>query len=138
MKSIEILELWLIEVDTDPDLLSCIVEFAKGRGGITMIEICRDKAQRYRLIATDQDDIGWQRFIEGMVWRRAWDIQDTYSSVKGSNISSCQWAQGLVVKLLETTHVQWLWCVQVHDKVVGTHIIARKEENQHEIERSWG
>jgi hypothetical protein len=45
MKSIEILELWLIKVDTDPVLLSCIVEFAKGQGGITMTEICRDKAQ---------------------------------------------------------------------------------------------
>jgi hypothetical protein len=59
MKSIEILELWLIKVDTDPVLLSCIVEFAKGRGGITMTEICWDKAQQYRLMATDQDDIGW-------------------------------------------------------------------------------
>ena len=59
MKFIEILELWLIKVDTDPVLLSCIVEFAKGQGGITMTEICRDKAQQYRLMVTDQDDIGW-------------------------------------------------------------------------------
>jgi hypothetical protein len=90
MKSIEILELWLIEVDTDPDLLSCIVEFANGQGGITMTEICWDKAQHYRLMATDQDDIGWWRFMEGMVCHQAWDIQDTYSSVEGSNILSCQ------------------------------------------------
>ncbi len=47
LKSIEIFEHWLIEVDTDPDLLSCIVEFAKGQGGITMTEICWDRAQRY-------------------------------------------------------------------------------------------
>ena len=67
MKSIEILELWLIEVDTDPDLLSCIVEFANGQGGITMTEICWDKAQRYCLMATYQDDISWHLFMEGMV-----------------------------------------------------------------------
>jgi hypothetical protein len=79
MKSIKILELWLIEVEPDPVLLSCIVEFAKGQGGITMTEICQDKAQRYRLMATDQDDIGWQWFMEGIVCRQAWDIQDTYS-----------------------------------------------------------
>jgi hypothetical protein len=69
-----------------------------------MTEICFDtKAQRYRLMAADQDDIGWRRFMEGMVCRRTRDIQDTYSSVEGSNISPCRWAQGLVIKLLETT-----------------------------------
>ncbi len=101
-----------------------------------MTEICWDKAQQYRLMVTDQDDIRWQWFMEGMIYRQAWDVQDAYSSVEGSNISSCQWAQGLVVKLLETTHGQWLyWSVQVHDKVAGTCIIACKEEIQHEIER---
>jgi hypothetical protein len=138
MKSIEILEHWLIKVDTDPELLSCIVEFAKEQISIAMTEICRDKAQRYRLMATDQDDIGWHQFIEGMVCHRARDIQETYSSVKGSNILSCQWAQGLVVKLLETTHGQWLYrCVHIHDKVAGTLIIASKEEIQRKIERQF-
>jgi hypothetical protein len=87
-------------------------------------------------MATDQDDMGWQRFMEGMVCRQAQNIQDTYSSVEGSNILSCQWSQGLVVKLLETTHGQWLYrCVQVHDKVAGTCINACKEEIHCEIER---
>jgi hypothetical protein len=33
MKSIELLESWLVEVETDPDLWDCIVKYAKGRGG---------------------------------------------------------------------------------------------------------
>jgi hypothetical protein len=74
MKSIEILEHWFTKVDTDPELLSCIVEFAKGQGGTTMTEICQDKAQCYRLMATDQDDISWHLFMEGMVCHQAWDI----------------------------------------------------------------
>ncbi len=101
-----------------------------------MTDICQDKAQRYLLMATDQDDIGWRRFMEGMVCRWARDIQGTYSSVKGCNILPCQWAQGLVVKLLKTAHGQWLyWCAQIHDKVAGTCIIAHKEEIQCKIER---
>ncbi len=56
--------------------------------------------------------------------------------MKGSNILSRQWAQVLVVKLLETTHGQWLYrCVQIHNKVAGTRIIACKEEIQRKIER---
>jgi hypothetical protein len=40
------------------------------------------------------------------------------------------------VKLLETTHGQWLnQCVQVHNKVAGTCIIALKEEIKRKIER---
>jgi hypothetical protein len=73
---------------------------------------------------------------EGMVCHCAHDIQETYSSFKGFNTSPCQWAQGLVIKLLKMTHGQCLYrCVQIHDKVAGTCIIARKEETQCKIER---
>jgi hypothetical protein len=137
MKSIDILKHWFTKVGTDLELLNCIVKFAKGQGGITMTDICRDKAQQhYRLMATDENDIAWRRFMEGMVCHWAWDIQETYSSVKGSNILPCRWAQGLVVKLLKMTHGQWLYqCVQIHNKVACTRIIACKEKNQCKIER---
>ncbi len=67
MKSIDLLEHWLMKVDTNPVLLSCIVEYAQDRGGITMFEICQGKAYCFCLMAADQDDIGWRRFVEGMV-----------------------------------------------------------------------
>ena len=41
MKSIDLLEQWLEEVDTDPDLVECIVEYARGRGQLAMLDICR-------------------------------------------------------------------------------------------------
>ncbi len=54
-----------------------------------------------------------------------------YTQVEGSNITSVQWAQGLIIKLLEATHGQWLYrCVQVHDRVLGPRATARKEEIQ--------
>ncbi len=40
IKLIDLLTSWLTDVDTDPDLQDCIVEYAKGRGGISMSEIC--------------------------------------------------------------------------------------------------
>jgi hypothetical protein len=39
MKSISLLSSWMVEVDTDPDLHECIVEYAKGRGTMTMSDI---------------------------------------------------------------------------------------------------
>ncbi len=41
----------------------------------------------------------------------------------------------MVIKLLETTHGQWLYrCIQVHDRVQGTQATLRKEVLQKEIE----
>jgi hypothetical protein len=40
LKSIDLLDSWLAEVDTDPDLRDRIVEYAKGDRGVTMSDIC--------------------------------------------------------------------------------------------------
>jgi hypothetical protein len=46
------------------------------------------------------------------------DLQEMYITVKGLNITGEQWATGVIIKLLETTHGQWLYCcMQIHDRV---------------------
>jgi hypothetical protein len=46
-----------------------------------------------------------------------------------------QWAKGLVIKLLETTHGQWLYRnVHVHDAISGALATSKKEELQKAIE----
>jgi hypothetical protein len=135
MKSINLLESWLTEVDTDPDLWDCIVKYAKGRGGVTMSEICLGMDSRYRLMAQDQDVIGWRRFMEGMVCQQLREIQEMFTVIEGSWLTPEQWTTGVVIKLLEATHGQWLYhCVQVHDRVQGTLAMQHKEELQQEIE----
>ena len=73
--------------------------------------------------------------MEGMVCQRLREIQAMYTSIKGSGVTPEQWTTGVVIKLLEATHGQWLYrCVQVHDRVQGTIATQRKEELQREIE----
>jgi hypothetical protein len=67
MKSIDLLESWLAEVDTDPDLQDCIVKYVRAQGGVAMLEIFLGMDSRYRLMAQDSDVIGWRWFMEGMV-----------------------------------------------------------------------
>jgi hypothetical protein len=118
MKSVDLLGTWLKEVETDPNLIDCIVEYAKGCGRLSMSDICLGLDMRYRLMAQDQDEIGWRRFMEGMVCQQLREIQATYTSIEGSCVTPEQWATGVVIKLLEATHRQWLnRCVQVHDRV---------------------
>ena len=50
-------------------------------------------------------------------------------------MNSERWARGLILKLLEATHGQWIYQnIQIHDSVAGTQATLRKEAIQCEIE----
>ncbi len=82
----------------------------------------------------DSDAIGWRLFMEGMVSKEAIPIQSSFVTLTGSPRQAHTWIKGLVVKLLEVTHGQWLYRnVHVHDNVSGLHATQRKEELQQAI-----
>ena len=100
-----------------------------------MTEICRGMDHRYRKVAEEQDAIGWRRFMEGMICRGLQGLQEIYTTVSVSNITEEQWATGVIIKLLKTTHGQWLYrCVQVHDRFSGIQATQQKEKLQMAIE----
>jgi hypothetical protein len=133
--TIDLLKQWLSEGDTDPDLLDCIAEYAYGPGGHTMVDICQGLGEDFQKMAWEQDAIGWRQFMEGMISRRMHGIQSLYHLREGTHLSPKQWAQGLILKLLEATHGQWIYRnIQIHDSVAGTQANLRKEAIQREIE----
>jgi hypothetical protein len=46
--TLDLAESWLEGMDTDPDLLDCILEYAHGRGGRTMESICEGLGPRFQ------------------------------------------------------------------------------------------
>lgn len=134
LHTIDLLEDWLEESDTDPDLLRCLIRYARSRGEELLEDICID-TPRFRRMARAQDKIGWRRFMEGMITSQLVDLQFHFQMISGSRRSIKSWATGLVIKLLEITHGQWLYRnVVVHDAIAGTLVTQRKEEIQREIE----
>jgi len=130
------LEQWLDEADTDPDLTDSIVKYVQRRGAITMEEAIIDAPPRFRHMALSQDKIGWRRFLEGMISTEITFIQRQHIAVNGSRMSLDKWCTGLITRLLEITHGQWLYRNYiVHDPVSGIIATARKEELLVEIER---
>jgi hypothetical protein len=100
-----------------------------------MEEIFLSMDTRFCQMVANWDIIGWRRFIEGMVCNCLQEIQLTYSAVNGSNVSPVPWTMGVVTKLVEATHGQWLYCcVQIHDRCKGTQAALQKAEWQKEIE----
>jgi hypothetical protein len=132
---VDLLEAWMEESGTDPDLLDCIAEYAYSRGGRTMVEICRGLGEPFQRMARDQDEIGWRQFMEEMICGRMRQIQREYQCREGSPANTDRWVKGVILKLLEATHGQWIYRnVQLHDDVAGTRATQKKEEIQKDIE----
>ena len=73
--------------------------------------------------------------MEGMISKEIILIQNIYTTISGSALSIEAWSRGLVVKLQESTHGQWLYRnVQVHDLIMGVNATLQKEELQRLIE----
>ena len=73
--------------------------------------------------------------MEGMVSSEVLKIQRDFVDLGNCSLSLDIWAKGLIIKLLEVTHGQWLYRnIQVHNTVSGLKAVERKEELQREIE----
>jgi hypothetical protein len=113
--TIDIIEDWIVEAETEPDLLDCIVEYADGWGGRSMTDICKGLGPQYMQMARDQDAIGWRRFMEGIICKQIREIQNLYHFQEGTRMPLDQWAQDLILELLVVTHGQWIYRnIQIH------------------------
>jgi hypothetical protein len=57
------MEEWMKDVDTYPDLMDCIAEFAYGHGGCLMTDICKGLGHLFIQMAREQDLIGFYRVV---------------------------------------------------------------------------
>ena len=135
LQTVDLLDGWLRKMDTSPRLRECIVGFCRGRGFHRMQVLCAAHEDAYRRMAISQDKIGWRRFLEGMISRRLVEIQYEFLTARGMGWKLEKWATGLVVRLLQVTHGQWLYRnAVVHDPVGGTRASIRKEDICAQIE----
>ncbi len=57
--SIDFIEDWLEESEREPELQEILLEYARGRGGVTMGDICCGRSEEFHQLAKEQDEIGW-------------------------------------------------------------------------------
>jgi hypothetical protein len=78
-------------------------------GGTIIEEVCRGRNKEYHQLGKEQDEIGWRRFMEGMICKQAKLIQTFHHYNARTKVSPEKWAVELVQKLLEATHGQWFY-----------------------------
>jgi hypothetical protein len=134
-QSIGLVDRWLEDHVTEPKLRRYLTQYARGRGGQLMSEIVRERTGMYREMARSMDRVGWRRFMEGMISKEVVAIQRKAPADGGGMLSLEKWGVGLVTKLLEVTHGQWLYRnVHVHDMSTGDLVTRRKEELRRHLE----
>ncbi|KAL7519692.1 LOW QUALITY PROTEIN: hypothetical protein ACHAWX_004449 [Stephanocyclus meneghinianus] len=124
---------WMLDLGTERDLTFLIVKFIQGR--VSMEEICwgHSLPTFYLPYAKDQDEIGWRRFMEGMVAGQIKAVLDSGGLVEDCSLTAEKWTLLLVQKLLETSHGMWIYCnLMIHDNNSRVLAIARKEKLQEE------
>ncbi len=73
--------------------------------------------------------------MEGMIAKEILPLKEDHITLGHGKLVIYQWAQVLVVNLLEVTHGQWLYHnIQVNDTTAEVAATARKEEIQQFIE----
>jgi hypothetical protein len=133
-QSIELVDTWMQDHGTDPTLRVYLTKYAKSRGGEAMTLIVREREGPYRKLAESMDKIGWRRFMEGMVSKEILTIQGRAQETGKKKLPIQSWCAGLVTRLLEVTHGQWLYRnVHVHDILTGDIATRRKEDIRREL-----
>jgi hypothetical protein len=105
--NVDVIEDWLTEVDTEPDIIYCIVQALRPRSPQHVFTAYASPS--ILAAATAQDRIGWINFVEGKIsdeWRI---LQSRYYLELGSRRSGDRWAENLVTKLLELVHSMWTY-----------------------------
>ena len=119
--TIHLLDQWMHKNGTDPRLRRCLIQYANGQGFLQMEDFFRNKREKLRTSARDQDTLGWRRPMEGMGPKSLITAQFEHWHMSGEGPHPKKWASQLVVRLLKITHGQWIYRnVQVHESTCGT------------------
>lgn len=121
---------WLEEQDVSQDLIFLVISYIKGRGAVTMEEICYQHSLPNWLqeVAKAQDTVGWRRFMEGMVAKRLTAQLHSKEFPHALPKTSRPTAHSLVRRLLEITHGLWIYRnLLIHEDTAGILASTNKE-----------
>ena len=114
------LEVWLHkDGKTDPQLAYWLGKYIMGRGEIKFAELGQMTEDVSRL-ARGQDLIGYRNFMEGRVTKEFQKVQGHHLMDADGHLSGFDWVKGLITKVLQITHSQWIFRnMTLHDREGG-------------------
>ena len=105
---------------TDPEIAYWVGKYIEARGAVRFQDL-GIMSPMMRKLAVEQDLIGWREFMEGMMSRQFYVIQQEYLSRTAGHLNGKDWVKKFISQILQITHSQWIYRnVTLHDKAGGS------------------
>jgi len=127
IEQVESLCLWMIQVDTAPDIISCFIPTLLHLGSLSFSSHASAFCHQ---AALEQDSIGFFGCMVGRLSSSWNSIQASYYSSQCSQRSAMLWAVCFCHQLLQFTH--HIWCTR-NDQVQVAHQRLASQALQHDI-----
>jgi hypothetical protein len=132
------LELWLKEHETQPDLITFLLQYIRSRDTVTFAHL-PDLPYEMTILAADQDTLGWQNCLEGKLPYSLYQFQERHLDTLDTRRTITGWAAGLVEHILHITHLTWKHrCDVVHAREADGLKTAESNTLQEEIRTEFG
>ena len=136
--SINQIATWMDDNNTEPHLADMIKSYMAGGGKEPMVNIARRMHRdlpahyadcRLERMALIQDRLGWDNLVEGRIPMIYVEHQRMHLASIKTTMTAKRWAKGLITRLLQMTHKQWLLRnAKVHIKRKGD--LTAKEHDE--------
>lgn len=124
---------------TDQALREEVVSYLRHRGAITRQELLQCFPSQYYILGKEQDIIGWDGFVMGMVSGEFQRIQADHLAINSSRLKISGWVHRFTTHLLQITHCQWIYRnAVVHDAIDGEEAQSKKQLLQEKIDIELG
>ena len=105
---------------TDPEIAYWVPKYVQSRGSVRFQDL-GSMSPSMRLLAKEQDLIGWRNFMEGRMSRSFYIVQMDHLADASGHMNGRDWMKTFIGKVLQMTHSQWIYRnVTLHDKVEGS------------------
>jgi hypothetical protein len=107
--SVNELRKWMDSEQTDGELTSLICRYVNHHGESTMVSLLSSTQSKYKAAAILHDTLGWSNFMEGRI-SVMW-VDHRKNDIQGRKLRRGwdSWARGLMRRLLQMTHQQWMY-----------------------------
>ena len=135
----------LKKVSTHTKLRTYILQYARGRGGISMKDVIHGTLRRYSKLSASQDLFGWISFLGGMISNEILVIQQDYLDLRGARDTPTtpkSLAKGLIVSsdrnYTQSVAVSKCACAWHHKMVACNAQKGRGTKVNRELNSAWG
>ena len=135
IKCIEEIEDWMIDNHTYPELIDWIPKYLLPQWRANFVDL-GNISQTMRQVGAAQDKIAWRLFADGKIAQPIRKLQEYYLSSCLIHLTIDLWMWGLIRKLLNLTHSQWIFCnITKHHHNNGVVKLETKQDITKEIKR---